>query len=168
MNARLGHQFSALTTLAEIDKAILSRLDVDGVLEIVVAQISNIVNSAFVSVAILDDAAPGMMRIYTRGEFGDAHSTMSRGACPAEDALELLAHPSGMSFTAAASSKSYALPVLELGAQAIFACPIIWQERVVGILVLGFHGSSTSLTSDERALTRDLGDRIGVAFASAA
>jgi len=167
MNARLGHQFTALTTLAEIDRAILSRLDVDRVIETVVKRIRDIVQTDYVSVAVLDRSAAGMMRIYTRDEKGGEHSTLERSACPAEDTLELLSHPSGIWPDTRAAPKAYALPVTRLGAAAVFASPIIWQEQVVGMVVLGFRGDA-SLTADERARTRDLGDRIGVAFAAAA
>ncbi len=45
--------------------------------------------------------------------------------------------------------------------------PIIWQNAVVGAVVLGF-ATSAMLTDDERARARTLGDRVGVAFATAA
>ena len=166
MNARLGNQFTVLTTLAEIDRAILSRLDVDRVIETVVTRIRDIVQTDYVSVAVLDRTAAGMMRIYTRDQHSDEHTTLERSACPVEDTLELLSHPSGMWFDAREISKAYALPVKRLGAAAVFACPIIWQEQVVGMVVLGFRGDA-SLTPDEQARTRDLGDRIGVAYAAA-
>ena len=92
--------------------------------------------------------------------------SLERSACPAEDTLELLSHPSGMWFDPREIPKAYALPVKWLGAAAVFACPIIWQEHVVGMVVLGFRGDA-SLTPDEEARTRDLGDRVGVAYAAA-
>ncbi len=167
MNSRLGSQFTALTTLAEIDRAILSRLDVDRVIETVVTRMRDIVQTDYVSVAVLDRASANMMRIYTRDEHSGEHSILERSACPAEDTLELLSHPSGIWFDTPAVPKAYALPVTRLGAAAVFASPIIWQEHVVGMVVLGFRGDAL-LTPDERARTRDLGDRIGVAFAAAA
>ncbi|HWZ71152.1 MAG TPA: EAL domain-containing protein [Casimicrobiaceae bacterium] len=166
MNTRLGNQFTALTTLAEIDRAILSRLDVDRVIETVVTRIRDIVQTDYISVAVLDRTAAGMMRIYTRDQHGDEHISLERSACPAEDTLELLSHPSGMWFDPREIPKAYALPVKWLGAAAVFACPIIWQEHVVGMVVLGFRGDA-SLTPDEEARTRDLGDRVGVAYAAA-
>jgi diguanylate cyclase (GGDEF)-like protein len=69
-------------------------------------------------------------------------------------------------FAARETPKAYALPVTRLGAAAVFASPIIWQEHVVGMVVLGFRGDA-SLTPDEQARVRDLGDRVGVAFAAA-
>ncbi len=166
MNARLGNQFTALTTFAEIDRAILSRLDVDRVIETVITRIRDIVQTDYVSVALLDRTGAGMIRIYTRDEYSGEHSTLERSACPSKDTLELLSHPSGIWSDTRVAPKAYALPVTRLGAAAVFASPIISQEHVVGMVVLGFRGDA-SLTPDERARTRDLGDRIGVAFAAA-
>lgn len=166
MNARLGNQFTALMTLAEIDRAILSRLDVDRVIETVVTRIRDIVQTDYVSVAVLDHTAAGMMRIYTRDQHSDERTTLERSACPVEDTLELRSRTSGMWLDAREIPKAYALPVTRLGAAAVFACPIIWQEQVVGMVVLGFRGEAL-LTPDEQARTRDLGDRVGVAYAAA-
>jgi diguanylate cyclase (GGDEF)-like protein len=166
MNARLGNQFTALMTLAEIDRAILSRLDVDRVIETVITRIRDIVQTDYVSVAVLDRTGAGMMRIYTRDERSGEHPALERSACPVEDTLELLSHPSGMWFDARKISKAYSLPVTRLGAATVFVSPIIWQEQVVGMVVLGFRGEA-SLTPDERVRARDLGDRVGVAFAAA-
>ena len=63
----------SLTTLAEIDRAILSRLDVDRVIETVVTRIRDIVQTDYISVAVLDRTAAGMMRIYTRDQHSDEH-----------------------------------------------------------------------------------------------
>ena len=166
MNARLGNQFTALTTLAEIDRAILSRLDVGKVIETVVTRIRDIVGTDYISVAVLDRTAAGMMQIYTGDERGGEHFSLERGVCPAQDTLELVSNPSGIWFDARAVPKAYALPVTRLGAAAVFASPIIWQEALVGMVVLGFRGDA-SLTPHEKERTRDLGDRIGVAYAAA-
>jgi diguanylate cyclase (GGDEF)-like protein len=167
MNARLGSQFTTLTTLAEIDRAILTRLDVDSVIDAVVVRIRDVVKSDFVSVAMLDRTATGMMQIHTRGASGGDHARLDRAACPARDTLELLLHPGGIWLDTHASPKSYAIAVTVLGATRAFASPIVWQDQVVGIVVLGFAGEG-SLTEDEMTRTRDLGDRIGVAFAATA
>ncbi len=63
MAARLGSQFTALLTLADIDQAILSRLDLDHVIETVVTRMRDIVPADFVSIAIVDRNAPEMLCI---------------------------------------------------------------------------------------------------------
>ena len=55
-------------TLADIDQAILSRLDLDRVIETVVMRMREVVPADYVSVAIVDRNAPAMVRIYTRDQ----------------------------------------------------------------------------------------------------
>ena len=62
MAARLGGEFTALLTLADIDHAILSRLDLDRVIETVVMRMREVVPADYVSVAIVDRNAPAMVR----------------------------------------------------------------------------------------------------------
>ena len=167
MSMRLENQFTALTTLSEIDRAILSGVDVEKVIETVVTRIRDIVETDYISIAVLDRTANGMMQIHTRDERRGEHFSLERSACPAEDSLALLAHPLGVWFDASAVPKAYALPVTRLGAKVVFVSPIVWQDALVGMVVLGFRGEA-SLTADEQSRTRDLGDRIGVAYATAA
>ena len=82
MASRLGGQFKALLTLADIDHAILSRLDLDRVIETVVMRMRDIVPADYVSIAIVDRNAPAMVRIYTRDQRNDGRLDLERCVCP--------------------------------------------------------------------------------------
>jgi diguanylate cyclase (GGDEF)-like protein len=166
MTARLGSQFNALMTLADIDRAILSRLDVSRVLETVVLRLRDIVPAEFVSVAVLDRNAGAILRIYSRDQRVDGPVEIERSACVDQDLQSLLAHPEGTWIDADARVAPYTAPLMRLGAMHLFVLPIIWQDAVVGAVVLGSTHDAV-LTEEERARARDLGDRVGVAFATA-
>jgi diguanylate cyclase (GGDEF)-like protein len=167
MAARLGSQFTALLTLSDIDQAILSRLDLDRVIETVVTRMRDIVPADFVSIAIVDRNAPAMLRIYTRNEHGEGGLELERCACSAEDIGVLLNYPDGLWLDRAQAVTPYLAPAAKLGATSLLVLPIIWQNAVVGAVVLGF-AAAAMLTDEERAQARSLGDRVGVAFATAA
>ena len=167
MAARLGSQFTALMTLADIDRAILSRLDVDRVLETVVTRMREIVPADYVSIAVLDRNATDMLRIYTRDQRGERALEIERSTCAPDQAKALLAHPEGQWLDGAAPETPYTAPVRRLGAAALFVLPIVWKDAAIGAVVLGF-AAAAMLTDEERARARDLGDRVGVAFATAA
>ncbi|MEP7183236.1 MAG: EAL domain-containing protein [Betaproteobacteria bacterium] len=167
MNVRLGRQFTALSTLADIDRAILSRLDVDHVVETVVRGIQAIVPAHSVSVAILDRNAVDVMRVYSRGPGADAPVELERAPCTVEDTQELALHAEGVWLDATASVRPFTAAVRRLGATALFVLPIVWQGAVVGAVALGF-GREAELSADDRARSHDLADRVGVAFAAAA
>ena len=79
----------------------------------------------------------------------------------------LLAYPDGLWLDRTQAVTPYLVPVAKLGAVSLLVLPIIWQNAVVGAVVLGF-ASAAMLTDEERARARSLGDRVGVAFATAA
>jgi diguanylate cyclase (GGDEF)-like protein len=83
-----------------------------------------------------------------------------------EETATLLAHPGGLWLDRAQAIQPYLAPVAKLGAASLLVLPIIWQENIVGMVVLGFHGVA-ALTDEERGRARNLGDRVGVAFATA-
>jgi diguanylate cyclase (GGDEF)-like protein len=167
MAARLGSQFTALLTLSDIDQAILSRLDLDRVIETVVTRMRDIVPADYVSVAIVDRNSPEMLRIYTRDQGIEGGLQLERCACSTDDVNVLLAYPDGLWLDGIQAVTPYLAPVAKLGATSLLVLPIIWQNVVVGAVVLGF-ASAAMLTDEERARARSLGDRVGVAFAAAA
>ena len=167
MAARLGSQFTALLTLSDIDQAILSRLDLDRVIETVVMRMRDIVPADFVSIAIVDRNSPEMLRIYTRNQGADGGLQLDRCACSTDDVSVLLTYPDGLWLDGAQAVTPYLAPVAKLGAASLLVLPIIWQNAVVGAVVLGF-ANAAMLTDEERARARSLGDRVGVAFATAA
>ena len=167
MAARLGGEFSALMTLADIDQAILSRLDLDRVIETVVMRMREVVPADYVSVAIVDRNAPAMVRIYTRDQSRDGGLELERCAFSRTDTDVLLAYPDGLWLDREQAVTPYLSPVVKLGAASLLVLPIVWQHDVVGTVVLGF-AQSVMLTDDERGRARNLGDRVGVAFATAA
>ena len=167
MAARLGGEFTALMTLADIDQAILSRLDLDRVIETVVMRMREVVPADYVSVAIVDRNAPAMVRIYTRDQSREGGLELERCTFSRADTEVLLAYPDGLWLDRAQAVTPYLSPVVKLGAASLLVLPIVWQHDVVGTVILGF-AQAVILTDEERGRARNLGERVGVAFATAA
>jgi diguanylate cyclase (GGDEF)-like protein len=167
MAARLGGEFTALMTLADIDQAILSRLDLDRVIETVVMRMRAVVPADHVSVAIVDRNAPAMVRVYTCDQSREGGLELERCAFSRQDTEVLLAYPDGLWLDRAQAVTPYLAPVVTLGAASLLVLPIVCQQDVVGTIVLGF-AKPVMLTDDERGRARNLGERVGVAFATAA
>ncbi len=167
MAERLGGEFAALLTLADIDQAILSRLDLDRVIETVVLRMRDVVPADYVSIAIVDRNAPAMVRIYSRDQRNEGAVELERCAFSTDDTGVLLAYPDGLWLDRAQAVTPYLAPVARLGAASLLVLPIILQDAVVGTVVLGFTRAAM-LSDEERARARNLGDRVGVAFATAA
>lgn len=166
MASRLGSQFNALVTLTDIDDAILSRHDLDRVVDTALRRMRDIVPADIVSIAIADRNAPGSLRITTRDQRNDGALEHECSTHSAAGTAELLAYPNGQWFDRAAAVAPWLAPVAKQGAASMLVLPIVWQNAVIGSVVLGFREAAT-LTDEERARARMLGDRVAVAFATA-
>ncbi|MEO8302665.1 MAG: EAL domain-containing protein [Betaproteobacteria bacterium] len=166
MASRLGSQFNALTTLTDIDDAILSRHDLDRVVDTALKRMRDIVPADIVSIAIADRAATGSLRITTRDQRNDGALEHECSTHSADGTAELLGHPNGQWIDRAAAIAPWLAPVAKQGAASMLVLPIVWQNAVIGTVVLGFREAAT-LTDEERARARMLGDRVAVAFATA-
>ena len=166
MASRLGSQFSTLVTLADIDDAILSRHDLDRVVDTAVLRMREIVPADLVSIAIVDRNAAGTMRVVTRDQVGDGLLEHVQTTHTAADTAALAAHGSGLWIDPAHDLPPYLAPIARHGAASMLVLPIVSQNAVVGAVVLGFRGN-LALADEERARARLLGDRVAVAFATA-
>jgi diguanylate cyclase (GGDEF)-like protein len=166
MATRLGSQFSTLVTLADIDDAILSRHELDRIVDTAVLRMREIVPADLVSIAILDRNAPGTMRVCTRDQAsGDALEHVCT-AHAAADTAGLAAHPGGLEIDHARDLPPYLAPIAKRRVSSMLVLPIVSQSAVVGAVVLGFRGEY-ALSDEERGRARTLGDRVAVAFATA-
>ncbi len=88
-----------------------------------------------------------MVRIYTRDQRQEGGLELERCAFSTEDTSVLLAYPDGLWLDRAQAVTPYLAPVAKLGAASLLVLPIVWQNDVVGTVVLGFAGAA--ILSDE-------------------
>jgi diguanylate cyclase (GGDEF)-like protein len=166
MSNRLERQFSVLATLADVDRAILSRPDVAHVIETILERMSQIVPACDACIAVFDHRDPTTVGVYTRRADGDGPASVERVPRPASGAAEVAA--AGDAWLAAgAGIPTFARPLQEQGATALYSLPIAWRGSVVAIMLLGARDRS-AVTDESLASARSLADRVGVAFAAAA
>ncbi len=168
MAARLGGEFTALLTLSDIDQAIVSRLDLDRVIETVVHAHARgrprRRTSALRSWIAMPRPWSGSTRATSAGT-GVSSSSAAR-SLPRTRTFSST-YPDGLWLDRAQAVTPYLAPVAKLGASSLLVLPIVWQNDVVGTVVLGFAAAAL-LSDEERGRARNLGDRVGVAFATAA
>src|SRR5262249_42494865 len=96
MASRLGSQFSALVSLADIDDAILSRHELARVVDTAVLRMREIVPADLASIAIIDPSAPDTMRVVTRDQAANGSLEHECTAHVASDIAALAAHGDGL------------------------------------------------------------------------
>ena len=166
MSDRLGRQFHALGTLAQIDAEILSKVDIDRVVSILPARIQEVAQADWRMVLLADANVSGTFQI----RVADAQAAAMEQqpvTLPGPEIAHLCDSPAGVWLDGGQGRSMLPRALARLAARHLFVMPITLQGRLAGMIVLGFQGESNAPTEDEARLLRDLGDRIAVALATA-
>ena len=163
MAAELGLRFRTLSAFSEIDRTILTSVDMRQVADIAMACIHEISGVKVVSLGLLEADAPGRTRVYIRSGKGEWH----------QDELPRAIDLSGVDSSLRKWSKSIRLPATyrsmlhQRGAKYLYLLPIARADKVWGVVVLG-HDQKTALSTDEALALAGVIDRLAVALSSVA
>ena len=166
MATRLGHQFDTLTTLSKIDRAILSELDMDRIVEDVLLRLRENFAADCASISVIDHDSPEKVRTYAVG--GNAARTpLERATFTANTREMLLDNTQGRWMSVEATRQAIQVDLESASARHFFTLPIVWKGELVGVVCLGYPESGT-LSDEDIAHIRDYADRVGVALSTAA
>jgi diguanylate cyclase (GGDEF)-like protein len=166
MTARLGRQFDALKMLSKIDRAILSELDMDRIVEDVLLRLKESLKAGCASISIIDHDAPENVRAYAIADSG-AQPPVERCLLPMEARQTLRANPAGLWMAADSAQRAMPGCLEHLRAQHFFTLPIIWKDHLFGVLCLGYPAPA-ALSEEDMSYIRDYADRVGVALSAVA
>ena len=166
MAHRLRRQFGTLTTQSEIDRIILSKLDIDQVAEVVLERIKDILPVNVAGLALADRENPEKARIYLRDCRSSAPLKMERLTLTLHDRQKLRECPQGTWLSNPAPSL-WPASTAEARQQQLFVLPILSKAQLLGFISLECQ---EQVQPDEAAVIelRSLADRIAVALSSAA
>ncbi len=165
MAGRLGKQFSALTTMGEIDRAILSALDTEKIIGVVLTRIPDVFPCNYVSVTLLEYSDRIIGRTYT--ESSTAEKVVEAIDLSAEEIQELMSHPESLLIELGEAAPSYLAPMVRSGVKTFLILPIILKKRLSGFITLGWSFDSTIHTQEDFDRARQLADQMGVALSNA-
>jgi len=164
MAHRLGRQLAALKANAELDRRILAEAGVDSVMEGALEHMTRVLPADVVAIAVLDPDGSAQPWVCEKGAPGAQKGARVRVS---ESEIGFLAaQRNGAMLGRRAEEPSYVMPLRALGASHVAAFPVIWEDRVAGILAFGFR-RAVELSPDDHTHARDLADRVGVALTSA-
>ena len=164
MAGRLGRQFNALTTISEIDRAVLSALETEKIVETVLARMPDVLPCDFASVTLLDPEAPGTVRTYIqRLPTGEKWWRMP---IRPEEMQKLRDNRESLLIEAGEALPKYVAPLAMFGVKSILLLPIFLEQELSGIINVGYR-TSTQLSQDDFAQARQLADQVAVALSNA-
>ena len=167
MNERLGQQFETLRTLADIDRGILTRSAVDCTVEMVLQRLRPLLSAQCVAVAALDRHGGSTLRIFVVDQATGGPPTLERLDAGSWDSLAWLEAPHELRIDDATRDHPLLRTLPLHGATLLVSVPIVADTAPAGALIVAFDAAEV-MSAEQRRHVRELADRLGVAFATAA
>jgi response regulator RpfG family c-di-GMP phosphodiesterase/HAMP domain-containing protein len=166
MASRLGKQFNALTTMNEIDRAILSALDTRLIVDTVLNRMRELFPCDCVGVALLDAESSdgGLMHV----QYGESESEnwLVPIRLTAAEVQEFYDHPEQLLVDSNKKFPHYLTSLAELEAELFLTLPMFVAEKLSGLIVLGYL-DPTAANEEDAIQARQLADQVAVAISNA-
>jgi putative nucleotidyltransferase with HDIG domain len=165
MATTLGKQFNTLTTVAEIDRAILSSLDTEEIVKKILISAKDLFACDFVSVTLLDSNGANTGRTY----IGNNNTGLLKNAeiinLTSEDVQRLIANPERLLLDVNNGLPDYIGPIARHGIKLFWVLPISLKHKLAGMITLGFNDSSAH-HDDDFIQARQLANQVAVALSN--
>ncbi len=166
MATRLGQQFSALSTWSEIDRMILTELNIDRIIDVVLRHLPHIVPADVIALTVVERDAPDLGRTYVRASAADPVVHTGRTQIPPAEAQLLLQRAAGFVVEPEDRTRAFLAPLREHRAKAAYVLPILSKDRLVGIIMLGY-AHAQAMPTEAHTHVRELANRLAVTLSAA-
>jgi putative nucleotidyltransferase with HDIG domain len=166
MAKQLDRQFNALTTMAEIDRAILSFLDTEKIVGTVIARMHEFFSYDFISVTLLDYQGKNSARTYIGGHESGVVKPVDHVEITAEELEKLIDNREIVSINADKDLPPFLAPLARNGINSLQVLPLFIKHNLAGIIALGSLDSSAPDQEDLHQ-ARQLADQVAVALSNA-
>ena len=166
MAKELGRQFSALNTIEEIHRTILSTLDTKKIVNIVLTRIHEVFNHDFVSVTLLDSQNKNTGRTYFRLDKREVVKLADGVEIAPQEAKELTDNRRILSVNTDTNLPGYLAQFASRGIKSFTSFPLVVKRELAGVMVLGSLDSSPP-KNEELSQARMLADQVAIALSNA-
>jgi putative nucleotidyltransferase with HDIG domain len=166
MARQLGRQFNALTTMAEIDRAILSALDTEKIVGTVVTRMHDFFRYDFVGVTLFDSQGKNPARTYIGGDKSNVVKIAEDSEITPEELEKLIDNQEIQSINVDENLPHYLIPFARSGISSFVLLPLFIKQKLAGIITLGSLDTSAPNQEDLHQ-ARQLADQMAVALSNA-
>ncbi len=169
MASRLNRQFHVLTTMADIDRRILSTVKLEDILRIVLTRMSDVVPCDLVCMTLVNGKREEVTtgQTYAFAEAGSEPAVLHEFELAPSDIRALLSHPTHIVSKGIRGIPHYLAAPVNMGASLILALPIAIKGSLAALISLGFR-EKKELSEADLAQARDFAHHVGVALSNAA
>ena len=165
MTNQLGKQFKTLSTIAEIDRSILSTMNIEKMIDTLILRISEFFPNKGVSITLLNPKKENVGHSYTG--FGNPtiqRSVMDIRLTP-EEVKILNDNPESFVIDENQPVPSYLAPFQEREPSFFQVFPVFLKQGLAGVISVAYSGQSPYSQDDLNQL-RQLSDQVGVALSN--
>lgn len=165
MSDRLGKQFTTLTAITEIDRSILSALDTDKIIEIVLNRIHDILPCDCVSVMLFYISDQDLAVTYIREKGTKIGKEVETILLAPEEIKEMYLNPEFFVRIPSHPLPHYLIPLGKHGMKSFVILPLFIKQILSGIITLGYH--QPPIHNEETiAQARQVADQVAVALSN--
>jgi diguanylate cyclase (GGDEF)-like protein len=168
MTEKLGSQFTSISTMAEIDRLILSSFDTRYIVATVLHRAGELTPCTIAAVLELDDDRSGVGLLSSRVSAAISETKEQQIAIAAMDIRTLTSNPNGFMIECLRNCPPYLEPLRQTdnSARRLLVFPTFVKQRLAAAIVLGYSGEYVP-GDEERAQLRKFADHIAVALSNA-
>ncbi len=165
MADQLAKQFKTLATISEIDRAVLSTLDSQNIIGIVLTRVKDVLPCDAISMTLRDEQVPEVGWTHLRTE-DSPDRTIVEPVQLTLDVLQQLHESQPHLFYDGRFVPAFLEPLTKRGLRSFVVLPLIRAERVSGFIALGYRHTS-KLDRDDHEQARQLANQVAAALANA-
>lgn len=165
MASQLGRHFKTLTTVAEIDRAVLSVLDKEKIVDTVLNRMREVFPCNAVSVTMIDSKSAERAQTYLRDGQVEQERLLEMVEIKPQDIQSLYDNPVTLRLESGEVWPGYLLPLAKRGSKSFLILPIFIKQELAGIVSLGYL-QPPELTQEDLDQARQLADQVAVAFSN--
>jgi len=166
MTERLGKQFNALSTIAEIDRTILSSLDIERIVHTVLRHTGAMFDCHSVSVTLVSPDQQKVPRTYTLNNAPEARPWVETTFFDGSDLRRFRASPEMIEIGSKEGAPAFLATLARGGCQSFVIFPMFIHDEPAGAIALGF-ADSIACREEDLAQARQLTDQVAVALSNA-
>ena len=164
MAERLGRQFNFVITRTEIDRAILSALDTERIVDTVLDRLPDVMSCDSIGITLLGPDTADPARTYVRD--GPGEKTTWEGWLGTEELQRLRDHPEFLVMDRDTDLPKYLAPMRERGIRSVLLLPLLLNRELAGTLTLGYRDLCAN-TEEDIDQGRQLADQVAVGLSNA-
>ncbi len=165
MASRLGKQFKTLTTMSEIDRAILSTLDTRKIVNTLLTRMPEVFPCDGIAITLIGPNASDVGQIYFKETKPGSKIQVETIQLPPKLLEKLHVHQESF-FLTDEENPDYLSPLVKLGIKLFLVLPVFIKERLAASIRLGYF-TPPALIQDDLDQTRQLADQMAVALSNA-